>query len=263
MPPKKPPFEYYDIGRPSILEDEEFAQELAYKIRRKEWEFLSDAQLDENFAEWEEAAASYYVSAPELEAAQETLGSMRLVHAMPRVDAEDLVTAGLLLSHRYRTDNPALYPGYDRRIGYPTPYESAIGLDDYVSFAVAEASTRFDSPETFELYVGAVESLSKRDGIVFPFGPSIYQKIMPREHQPMILQALALRTKDYLALLPKLIAADSAGQPGAVIPGWFKERFGNIPFTDAEIKFAGCPSFRDIEFGLVDKEFSFSKELLS
>ena len=263
MPPKKPPFEYYDIGRPSFLEDEEFAQELAYKIRRKEWEFLSDAQLDENYAEWKEAAASYYVSEPELEAAQDTLGSMRLVHAMPRIDAEDLMTTGLLPSHRYRADNPMLYPGYDRRIGYPTAYESAIGLDDYVSFAVAEESTRFDSPEPFELYVGAVESLSKRYGIVFPFGTRVYQNIMPRQHQPMILQALALRTKDYLELLPKLIAAESAGQTGAVVPSWFKERFGNIPYTDAEIKFAGCPSFRDIEFGLVDKEYSFSRELLS
>lgn len=245
MPPKKLPHEYEDANRLPDLEDLALADALK-QMFRKHWEFLPETQLDENALEWRDAAMRANFDTDELQVAEMQARELTLIHACGKEALEDLAITGLLTSHKYRIEHPKLYPRYRPRHTYPTVSESTLGLDDYVNFSFEGFSFFADRPGMSVVSVNAIDLLTKRSGIVFPFDSMATLVNTPFHERPMLLQALALRTTDYASLLPQLIAAENRNEPSSVLPEWFSRRFGEISYKVAEVKISETAYIPDI-----------------
>jgi hypothetical protein len=251
MPLKSLPFDYIDTGQESPgTESRRLAQEID-KLRAEGWVFLDDEQLDANFAEWRAAAEAIPLSPTEATEAKTTLDTLQLLHATPAKNLPNILDTQLLTSHHYRSERPDLYPPDEAfpPAAYPDPYETALGLDDYVCFSVEGYSHFAQHEGSVGFYVPA-RQLLEADTIVTPFDAPLYLMSTPLHERPGIIQAVTLRGRDYLQLLPQYIAATERGRSAyeSTLPPWFGERFGGGTYKAAEIKARETVHLQDFDW---------------
>ena len=266
MPPRKIPIEPVPTDLYPQQAHELFANRLS-ELLDTGWSYLPDTQLDENFAEWQAAAAARPLSSAEKSWAETAMAGLRLDHATHEAHIPDTIARSEITTHAYRLKHPALIP-HDlvglNAAGNQTPYEEVLGLNDFVCFSFADHSPMRAKYHTV-FKVPALAMLERPGTLVFPFDAPFAGAAYSLEENVARNQAMALRGTDYMQLLPTYLAAERSGrQASELYPAWLSRSL-YLPksFQQAEIKVLGNLALDEVDWQLEVRGLSAQYEALT